>query len=466
MPWREFTIGRRGILGLGAAGFAAGALPTAAAAAASTNRRSVKGKRRAKNVVFLVSDGMSSGTFTLAEMMRDVKGMGPSHWSRLWSKPGVRRASCTTYSASGWVTDSAAAGSAWGIGEHIENGAINFTPDGRTPEPILVSAHGMGKRSGLVTTTRLTHATPAAFVANAPRRSLEADIARQMLDRGVDVMLGGGRKHFGSLIANAGDLTVVETREAMLAEAAATGRLLGLFHHDHVPYALDRGDEHPSLADMTRVALGRLENAPDGFVLQVEGGRVDHGAHANDAAGMIADQIDFDEAVGVVAEWADERDDTLVIVTTDHANANPGLGYYGKPGVESFERLAGATRSFEWIFKEGRTGGAFDAFVDSVQAGTGVELTGDEIATLRTRFVDDQPVNAFDIANGKEPVLGSVLANHFGVAFMCPNHTSDLVEVTAFGPGSEAMPMLIDNTDLYRMAMAAMSDAHASPWAG
>ncbi|HED53792.1 MAG TPA: hypothetical protein ENJ00_06285, partial [Phycisphaerales bacterium] len=93
-------------------------------------------RRRAHNIIFMVPDGMSVGTFTMADMMREVQGLGPSHWRRLWSRPDARRAMCTTYPADGWVTDSAAAASAWGIGRKVDNGAINFTPDGKAPEPI------------------------------------------------------------------------------------------------------------------------------------------------------------------------------------------------------------------------------------------------------------------------------------------------------------------------------------------
>lgn len=467
MPKQDLTIGRRGVIRLGAAGLAAGVLPGARAQTPAPPIRSTSATKpgRAKNVIFFVVDGMSIGTFTLAEMMRDVKGLGPSHWTRLWSRPGVRRALCKTHSADGWVTDSAAAGSAWGIGEHINNRAINVTPDGRSPKPILVTAGGMGKRTGLVTTTRLTHATPASFIANVPRRDFEAEIAGQMLDRRVDIAIGGGATHFDPLLGQHADaLTLVRTKAELLTNANTEGRLLGLFDDDHMRYELDRPGSQPTLAEMTRVALDRLNTAPDGFVLQVEGGRVDHAAHANDAAGTIADQIAFDQALGVVAEWSAERNDTLIIVTTDHGNANPGLAYYGADGVASFERLAGATHSFEWIFAQAEAGGGFDALIDAVHAATGVELTADEIALLRRRFVDEQPVNAFDAANGKDAVLGSVLANHFGVSFMSPNHTADLVEVTAFGPGSESMPMLVDNTDLHHMALAAMTASHTAPW--
>jgi alkaline phosphatase len=448
-------IGRRGAIGLGAAGALAGIMPSGAAAA-----KPIRPARpgSARNVIFIVVDGMSSGTFALGEMMRDVRGMGPSHWTRLWTKPGVRRGLCKTHAANGWVTDSAAAGSAWGIGEHVNNGAINFTPDGRTPEPILVSARAMGKATGLVTTTRVTHATPASFIANVPKRALEKDIAQQMLSRPVDLILGGGSKHFAQNPAEGTPgLTVVRTADELRTRATTPGRLLGLFDSDHMRYEIDRPDDQPSLSSMARVALDRLQSAPDGFVLQIEGGRVDHGAHANDAAAMIGDQVAYDETLGVVAEWAADRDDTLVVVTTDHGNANPGLTYYDERGVASFERIAAETA---------KAGGGFDAMIDAVHAACNIDLAAGEIDLLRRRFEADEPVNAFDIANQRDAVLGSVLANHFGVAFISPNHTADLVEVTAFGPGSEAMPSLIDNIDLHHMAMSAMTASHAAPWSG
>ncbi|MEL6498568.1 MAG: alkaline phosphatase [Planctomycetota bacterium] len=466
MPTNTKMIGRRGVIGLGAAGAASFTMPTLAAPSAVEPIR--RGRRLARNVIFVVVDGMSIGTFTLAEMMLDVRGRGPSHWSRLWSRNDVRRALCTTYSADGWVTDSAAAGSAWGIGEHINNGAVNFTPDGRIPEPILVTAKKHGKATGLVTTTRLTHATPASFVANVPKRSMEDEIARQMIARDVDVLLGGGAKHFGPLLdafesGSLPGLSVVKSRRELAEAGVLEGRILGLFDRDHLAYEIDRGKEQPSLAEMTRAALTRLDKASQGFVLQVEGGRVDHAAHGNDAAGLIADQIAFDDALGVVAEWTIDRDDTLVVVTTDHGNANPGLTYYGDDGVKSFERLAEARHSFEWIFRTAGERGTFESFIEAVHAASRVELTPSDIELLRRRIVDDQPLDAFGLASGKEPALGAVLANHFGVAFLSPNHTSDLVEVTSFGPGSETMPMRIDNVHLHGMALAAMSDEHVIP---
>src|SRR5690606_36379424 len=124
------------------------------------------------------------------------------------------------------------------------NGAVNITPDGVKHEPILVTAKKAGLATGLVTTTRVTHATPAGFIGNAPSRSMEREIAVQMLDRRVDVMLGGGERYFGAeTLAPHADLAVVRSRDELLAASpevgtgrADAGRLLGIFARDHVPW--------------------------------------------------------------------------------------------------------------------------------------------------------------------------------------------------------------------------------------
>lgn len=450
------TLSRRALLGAGAGGALAASLPRSAWADAQRTHPSEPGK--ARNVIFLVSDGMSQGTFTLAEMMRHEKGMGPSHWRTLWNREGTRRATCMTHSADGWVTDSSAAGSAWGCGEHINNGAVNFTPDERTPEPILVTAQKAGKATGLVSTARVTHATPASFIANVPRRSLEDDIAAQMLERKVDVILGGGAKHFpDELLQKHPDLVTARSAQELEIALKQDGRLLGLFRDSHCHYELDRPESMPSLSTMASAALKRLESANGGFVLQIEGGRVDHAAHDNDAAGMIFDQIEFDETIGRVLEWAEGRNDTLIIITTDHATANPGLTYYADKGQRSFSNLTRSAQSFEWITSElKKSNHSSNAAIPIVEAATGIRLTDDEVALFARSAIERQQVDPFNIANGVLMTLGSLLANHTGVAFLSPNHTADYVEVTAVGPGAEAMPSFIDNIDLYPMMLNAL----------
>lgn len=424
----------------------------------------------ARNVIFMVSDGMSTGTLTLAQMARLQREGRPSHWVSLWNRPGVRRATATTFAADSLVTDSAAGSTAWSIGQPVNNGAISIMPDGRAPVPILPHAAQSGKATGLVTTTRITHATPAGFIANVPVREMEGEIARQMLGRAVDVALGGGARFFPeALLRDHGRYTVVRTA-AELDAAPAQGRLLGLFSDSHMPFELDRPATLPTLRRMTRAALERLAPAPEGFILQVEGGRIDHAAHSNDAGALLADQLAFDDAIEEVLAFADGRDDTLVIITTDHGNANPGFTHYRERGTAAFEALLAVRGSFEAV--EARFApiprddpGALPALRQIIRDVIGVGLSDAEADLLR-RALDRERVALFSASNHPMTVLGGLLTNHLGVGFASGNHTADAVEVTAFGPGSEHLSPFIANTDLHGLMVRALALPPARPIPG
>ncbi|MFI4896746.1 MAG: alkaline phosphatase [Phycisphaerales bacterium JB059] len=454
-------IDRRGFLQLGAlagAGALAGCASTTPVGLAPAPRGGRRG--RAMNVIFMVSDGMSSGTLTLAEMARRTREGRTTNWAELWSDPGARRSVCRTHSADSLVTDSAAAGSAWGCGAHVNNGSINVTPEGDHLLPLLVQARAQGKATGLVSTARITHATPASFIANVRDRAQEREIGDQLLERGVDVALGGGAKHFDlERLADRDDLTVVRDASQLRA-AGRGGRLLGLFGESHMSYEPDRQGNEPSLREMTEAAITRLADAPGGFVLQVEGGRVDHAAHANDAVSLVHDQLAFDDAVGAAARFAQSRDDTLLIVTSDHGNANPGMTVYGADGAAGLERLVQGKHSFSWIESQlGAAGSArerLSVLPLLVFQATGVELSDADRAWLHRALVERERADGFSAVRGFGPMLGAVLANAFGVAFLSPNHTADHVEVTALGPGSERLGAFIDNTDLHRLVVESL----------
>ncbi|MBL8745811.1 MAG: alkaline phosphatase [Phycisphaerae bacterium] len=450
---REFLAAGAGI----AAALAAPGLRRAAYA------RGTPGRGAALNLIFCVSDGMSSGTLTMADMMIRAQTGKSSRWLEFQGRSGTRRAMLNTSSADSLVTDSAAASATWGIGEPVNNESIGMTPDGRLLSPILLRAKEAGKATGLVTTTRLSHATPAGFIACVPTgRDDEAAIAEQILERGVDVMLGGGAHYLtDALLAKHTGVHVVRTREELAGSAAGprdSQRLLGLFAEQHMSYEIERPDSEPTLAEMTRVALARLSRAPGGFAVQIEGGRVDHAAHSNDAASMLRDQVAFDEAIGVAIDFASARDDTLVILTTDHGNANPGLTEYGIKGNKGFERLAGCRRSFDWVIREVKAaGGVVDGerLRAIVRESSGVTLEDHEVAMVLRAF-SGEAVDPYLTAGRSTGPLGSVLANHFGVAFLSPNHTSDYVELLAAGPGSEGLPAYLRHRDVHRLMIEAL----------
>ncbi|MBL8962980.1 MAG: alkaline phosphatase [Phycisphaeraceae bacterium] len=412
---------------------------------------------------------MSTGTLTLGDHVRRMEEGRPSSWCSLWERPGARRTMQMTSCADALVTDSAAAAAGWGCGFSCNTGVLNITPDGRQHLPILVHAKQNGRATGVVTTTRVTHATPAGFCANSPHRDLEDDIARQQIERGLDVIMGGGARHFPDTVLDRRDgHEVVRTADALF-EKVGSPRLIGLFSRDHIPYVLDRTGDIPSLGEMAIAAIRSLESAPGGFVLQVEGGRVDHAAHDNDAPSLVREQIEFDRALGDVLDWMDGRDDTLLVVTTDHGNANPGLTFYGKRGEQGLRRLLKAERSFEWIFariSQGRKDGDLSRVAaQAVEAATGVALDQEGL-NLFVASLESRRVMPFRQANTPTSVLGSLLATVYGVAFTSPNHTSDMVELTTLGPGSERFAPLMRVPEVWTAVTQAMGFAPPQPLEG
>lgn len=151
---------------------------------------------KAKNLIFLVADGMGTGTLSLANHWKLRAKGEPLHWMQLYNTPGFHSSFQNTASASSPVTDSAAAASAWGSGQRVNNRSLNTSVDGQPLVPLYDYAKKAGKKTGLVSTCKVTHATPAGFAASVLHRDMEDAIALQYLEKGIDCMLGGGRHHF------------------------------------------------------------------------------------------------------------------------------------------------------------------------------------------------------------------------------------------------------------------------------
>jgi len=167
----------------------------AAGAGANASRKS------ARNIIFMVADGMCAASLALTRHYQSVTGGAPNRWLSLYAAanglPPAVRSAVETSSASSIVTDSSAASSCWGTGKRIKNGALNVDPEtGRPLVTLFEKAKRAGMLTGLVTTATVTHATPAGFVAHSPQRNAEKKIAREYLDARVDVLLGGGAQFF------------------------------------------------------------------------------------------------------------------------------------------------------------------------------------------------------------------------------------------------------------------------------
>jgi len=458
---------RRSLLGgVLATGAAAAASRTLNAQPASPSAAAIASPSRPHRILFFVSDGMSQSVVSLAEMLsRQTRNTG-THWWELLQNPAAELGQMETISADSPVTDSAAASSAWGGGRRVRNGAINITADGSRSPLICDWLRQHGGRLGLVTTATATHATPAGFAAHVANRDQQAEIARQYLER-VDLVLGGGIEYFDTRRADGRDLItdfakagyeIARTSEELTAAKGA--RRLGLFSMSHIPYALDLAGNPeqrakiPSLTQMTANALdwALLDDGP--LLLQIEGARIDHAAHANDIAGLLHDQIDFDDALGLGLAFAKEHPDTLVIATSDHGNSNPGLNGMGpsyRKSGDAFARIARAKGSCQGFLERiGHKAGSIsaDALAGSVEEMFGVELKIAEAESLLA-VIRNEPVPVWSHQHANPSgLLGKIIGNHNGIGWTGNSHTNDPTLISAVGPGSHLFRGLVRNDEV------------------
>jgi alkaline phosphatase len=250
---------------------------------------------------------------------------------------------------------------------------------------------------------------------------------------------------------------------------------LGLFAPGHLPFTIDhltepeRHDRIPTLAEMTQAALGKLERASH-FMLQVEGGRVDHAAHLNDAAGAFHDMIAFDDALQVCWKFQERHPDTLLIVTTDHGTGNPGLNGTGSRYGQTtglFRELSKVRHSHEWMLRRTyqvadnstedmlEVDPSRDALVEPTELAQIIEHAtrfrpSAEQAQRLHQFFSGRGDALYELANNGEFQLAQLMANYTGVGWTSLAHTADFVPVIARGPGAERFRGFIRNVEIFR----------------
>lgn len=352
-----------------------------------------------KNVIMIIGDGMGPGQVGLLEEYAtrapsSIYNGNPTAMSS-FANTGVMGLSANGPHGS-LVVDSACSASQLATGVPSGSEMVGLDANGNPVETILEKAKAMGKATGLISDTRITHATPASFAAHQPHRSLENEIAVEMLTSGnVDVMLAGGIRHWipqgvnsddavkaevsaqigepsirvkskrkddRNLLSEAADLgySLAFNREGM--ESAEGDKLLGLFSYsgmmNGIAYTNSKDDAErvqPSLKEMTVKALDILAADPDGFFLMVEGGQIDWAGHNNDAATMLHELLKFDEAVQAVYDWVKDRNDTLVLITADHETGSFGFSYTRKdlPEAKPLDGTAFQDRDYKPNFNFG-----------------------------------------------------------------------------------------------------------------
>jgi alkaline phosphatase len=280
---------------------------------ASSRKLAVKGSPAIRNVIFMIGDGMGIPDVYAAMSVSDM----PLNIERC-PVTGLQK----TFSSDNYITDSAAAGTALATGEKTKNGVIGMNSQGAKAKSILEIAEENGLATGMVSTSAITHATPASFIAHQSSRGSYEDIALDFLKTDIDVFIGGGYDHFAkrkdklnlidSLKSRGYD---VESSMDMILKSSSP-KLAGLTAPVHNPYRLNgRGDMLPQSSGK---AIEILNKNPKGFFLMIEGSQIDFAGHANYADTLIDETLDFDKAVGVALDFAKNDGHTLVVITADH----------------------------------------------------------------------------------------------------------------------------------------------------
>lgn len=302
------------------------------------------------NIILMIGDGMG--------VSQVYAGMTANHGS-LNLEQCKNIGFSKTNSASDYITDSGAGGTAISTGHKTYNGAIGVDKDTMARKTILEYAEDDGKATGIVATSTITHATPASFIAHAKSRYLYEDIAFDFLKTDIDIFIGGGLKDFNNR-SDSVDLTEsLKTNGYKLVyktddlKNIKQGKIAGLLYKGAPPkYSEGRGN---MLIASTEKAIEILSQNENGFFLMVEGSQIDWGGHENNTEFIVDEMLDFDRAIGKVLEFAKADGHTLVVITADHETGGMGLngGDIGKGEVEGGFTTDGHTSVMVPVFAFG-----------------------------------------------------------------------------------------------------------------
>lgn len=409
----------------------------------------------AKNVIFMVADGFGD---VAAEAYRAFKGSDP-----VWE--GGFQALVQTHSANRAVTDSAAAATAYATGVKTNNGAIAVDIDGAPLVSILELAFNAGKATGIVSTDAIAGATPAAFAASNADRNNRDELAQDYIDRDqLTVMLGGGREDFWADPDGDGTTTLQEAQAAGFdyvttadeLRSADGGRLLGLFGFG--PLGLPTGDSstEPSLAEMTEVALDRLETDEDGFFVVVEASGTDIWGHANDAAAVMRSAREYEDALQLALAYAAENPGTLVVSVADHETGGMQLTLDGERTPAIFQNYEATYAEMMVEVLDGIADVGFQLstrpYIRSVRE-TVSDLTGGSVQLTRTEILSLLGASSIEDAYFE---FGELLNARGGIEYSTTGHTDADVSLFASGPGSGFLSGHVDNTEVAPWLASAM----------
>lgn len=479
-------------------------------AAQAAQRGAMSGK--ARNVILFVGDGMSLTTVAAARILDGQRKGGSGEENRLSWERFPATALSKTYNTNSQTPDSAGTMSAMATGVKTRAGVLSIGQQAARDNcsqalqaPVLTLwelAASQGLGTGVVTTTRVTHATPGATFTHSADRNWEndtdlpddakaagcLDIARQLIEtpygNGPDVLMGGGRGEFmtaqqsdpeyddkvGQRLDGRDLIAQWKQRHPdgnyvwnaqQFAAAPMQGPLLGLFEPDHMQFSYDRpkdGAGEPTLTEMTRAAIARLQHNPNGYVLLVEGGRIDHANHYGNAYRALTDTIALSEAVQAAVD-ATSADDTLVLVTADHSHTLSFVGYPVR-GNPILGKVRGAS---------GEEGEAGDYALDSqglpyttLSYSNGPGYVGASAQQGEGPKKFQHTVSGVQVPKRGRPNLRNVdtedpdYLQEALVPMSSESHGGDDVGIWARGPGSDAVRGSVEQNAIFHFMLQAM----------
>jgi alkaline phosphatase len=423
--------------------------------------------RNIKNVIVMVPDGCSQSIETAARWYKGEP----------LNLDTIVAGTVSTYMSDSIITDSASAATAFSTGHKTSDGFISvgpktddlltgFMPTAEAYDPLATVLEGAKltrKSTGLVATSRITHATPAAYASHIHDRNMENEIMEQMVYQDLDVVLGGGKRHLlpeaeggkrtdGENLVNVlldRGYQFVETKSEL--DAVNSGKVWGMFASSHMEADIDRAEfapEQPSIAEMTQKALDILSNDRDGFFLMVEGSQVDWAGHANDPVYMVTDFLAFDDAVGVALDFAKNDRQTLVIVFPDHNTGGMSIGSY-------YQDTNAIGHGYTALTIEDLIDPIADMKITSTGLATKLaELespTNDDIKAVFSTWwgldITDDDIAAMDLTDSYS-ISEYISKTYTAFGWTTHGHVGGDVPLWAYGPTNSAPAGHYDNTEL------------------
>jgi len=434
-------------------------------------------------IFYFIGDGMGMGAIMTGELWKHI--ITGDTTSTIFKQFPIA-SFATTYSASSPVTDSAAAGTALSSGMKTRNDMVGMLPDSTAVNSIAIKLQELGYGTGLVTSVAADDATPAAFYAHVPARKMYTDIDADFARSGIDFLAGAGlrglnKRHKKNTTTDSLlQLYNYKIFRDINAIPDNVSKVILLNNDTLQPstigYNIDTRGSGMTLAAMTGAAISHLEKYhPEAFFLMIEGGEIDHAAHANDAASLAWEMMSFDEAIKVAWNfYLAHPDETLIVVTADHNTGGISIGNTATGYNAHFELLTSQKVSknrFADIISEisdNNTPVKWDEIKNMMTDKLGlwdkIPVTADEEDSLKdaytATFINHDGKKFYTLYADFDPLTTTafkIIDNHSGAGWISNNHTGNPVPVFAAGTGAEKFSRMLDNTDIPRIIMSLVS---------